>query len=179
MAWWNKPAGTLTPSVSVDRVAAWFTSHSYTFDLDREESAVYSGFDGVSYMFKVAGDQVFVIHGRYLTALPTDEETVERVRSVARRVSDARIMPAVYLVIDEHGLGLHAETTSSIGAGLNDEQLAGVMDFLIGGIDGVMCEILEELGQPSPSQDVEGGAESAGSTEGTEGSGGPEAGDGD
>lgn len=152
MAWWNKPAGSLTPSVSVDRVAAWFTSHSYTYELDRDEGAVYSGFDGVSYMFKVASDPLFVIHGRYLTTLPTDEQTVERVRAVARRVADSRIMPAVYLVIDEHGLGLHAEATSSTGAGLNDEQFAGVMDFLIGGVDGAITEILAELDLPSPAQ---------------------------
>lgn len=179
MAWWNKPAGTLTPSVGVDRIAAWFTSYSYTFDLVREDNAVFSGFNGVSYMFKVVNDRILVVNGRYMTALPTDESTVDRARSVARRVADSRVMPAIYLIVDEHGLALYAEAASSIGAGLNDEQLGGVMDFIIGGIETAVREVLEELGQPSPSQRPDGigsteDAQAAENAEAAEGAGGAE-----
>lgn len=152
MAWWNKPEGTLTPSVSMDRLASWFITNSFAYELGGSGRVIRAGFDGVFYSFTVVSDRIMSVHGSYLTSLPTDFATVEEVRAVAHRVADSRVMPAVYLVVDEQGLGLHANATVSTGGGLNDEQLDSVIDFTIGGIDGAVCEILTELGQPTPDQ---------------------------
>jgi len=49
---------------------------------------------------------------------------------------------ALYTEVDDAGLSLCAEVLTNIGAGLDDAQLAGTMDFILDGVDEALREVL-------------------------------------
>jgi len=70
---------------------------------------------------------------------------LSRVRAVAQEVSSGRLIPALYTEVDDAGLSLCAEVLTNIGAGLDDAQLAGTMDFILDGVDEALREVLGVL----------------------------------
>ena len=91
-------------------------------------------------------------HHRLAAALPGSTE-LSRVRAVAQEVSSGRLIPAFYTEVDDAGLGLCAEVLTNIGAGLDDAQLAGTLDFILDGVDQALREVLGLLAAQDAAAD--------------------------
>ena len=146
MAWWNQPEGSVTPTVTLRRLAAWFAERGYGYDMDLSEGVVRSRVAGFDYVLMVVDRRILVVraHHQFDGPAPGPAE-LSRVRAVAQEVSSGRLIPALYTEVDDAGLALCAEALTNIGVGLDDAQLAGTMDFILEGIDGALREVLSLL----------------------------------
>ena len=149
MAWWNQPEGSVTPTVTLRRLAAWMAERGHRYDLDLSEGVVHFSVAGFDYVLMVVDRRILAVraHHRLAAALPGSAE-LSRVRAVAQEVSSGRLIPAFYTEVDDAGLGLCAEVLTNIGAGLDDAQLAGTLDFILDGVDQALREVLGLLAAP-------------------------------
>ena len=154
MAWWNQPEGSVTPTVTLRRLAAWLAVRGHRYDLDLSEGVVHFSVAGFDYVLMVVDRRILAVraHHRLAAALPGSAE-LSRVRSVAQEVSSGRLIPAFYTEIDDAGLGLCAEVLTNIGAGLDDAQLAGTLDFILDGVDQALREVLDLLAAQDAAAD--------------------------
>ena len=143
MAWWNQPEGSVTPTVTLRRLAAWMAERGHRYDLDLSEGVVRFSAAGFDYVLMVVDRRILVVraHHRLAAALP-GAAALSRVRAVAQEVSSGRLIPAFYTEVDDAGLGLCAEVLTNIGVGLDDAQLAGTLDFILDGVDTALREVL-------------------------------------
>ena len=143
MAWWNQPEGSVTPTVTLRRLAAWLAVRGHRYDLDLSEGVVHFSVAGFDYVLMVVDRRILAVRAHYQLAadLPGSAE-LSRVRAVAQEVSSGRLIPAFYTEVDDAGLGLCAEVLTNIGAGLDDAQLAGTLDFILDGVDTALREVL-------------------------------------
>ena len=143
MAWWNQPEGSVTPTVTLRRLAAWLAVRGHRYDLDLSEGVVHFSVAGFDYVLMVVDRRILAVraHHRLAAALPGSAE-LSRVRAVAQEVSSGRLIPAFYTEVDDAGLSLCAEVLTNIGAGLDDAQLAGTLDFILDGVDTALREVL-------------------------------------
>ena len=154
MAWWNQPEGSVTPTVTLRRLAAWLAVRGHRYDLDLSEGVVHFSVAGFDYVLMVVDRRILAVraHHRLAAALPGSAE-LSRVRSVAQEVSSGRLIPAFYTEVDDAGLGLCAEVLTNIGAGLDDAQLAGTLDFILDGVDQALREVLGLLAAQDAAAD--------------------------
>ena len=154
MAWWNQPEGSVTPTVTLRRLAAWMAERGHRYDLDLSEGVVHFSVAGFDYVAMVVDRRILAVraHHRLAAALPGSAE-LSRVRAVAQEVSSSRLIPAFYTEVDDAGLGLCAEVLTNIGAGLDDAQLAGTLDFILDGVDQALREILSLLAAQDAAAD--------------------------
>ena len=154
MAWWNQPEGSVTPTVTLRRLAAWMAERGHRYDLDLSEGVVHFSVAGFDYVLMVVDRRILAVraHHRLAAALPGSAE-LSRVRSVAQEVSSGRLIPAFYTEVDDAGLGLCAEVLTNIGAGLDDAQLAGTLDFILDGVDEALREVLGLLAAQDAAAD--------------------------
>ena len=154
MAWWNQPEGSVTPTVTLRRLAAWMAERGHRYDLDLSEGVVHFSVAGFDYVLMVVDRRILAVraHHRLAAALPGSAE-LSRVRSVAQEVSSGRLIPAFYTEVDDAGLGLCAEVLTNIGAGLDDAQLAGTLDFILDGVDQALREVLDLLAAQDAAAD--------------------------
>ena len=154
MAWWNQPEGSVTPPVTLRRLAAWMAERGHRYDLDLSEGVVHFSVAGFDYVLMVVDRRILAVraHHRLAAALPGSAE-LSRVRSVAQEVSSGRLIPAFYTEVDDAGLGLCAEVLTNIGAGLDDAQLAGTLDFILDGVDQALREVLGLLAAQDAAAD--------------------------
>ena len=154
MAWWNQPEGSVTPTVTLRRLAAWMAERGHRYDLDLSEGVVHFSVAGFDYVAMVVDRRILAVraHHRLAAALPGSTE-LSRVRSVAQEVSSGRLIPAFYTEVDDAGLGLCAEVLTNIGAGLDDAQLAGTLDFILDGVDQALREVLDLLAAQDAAAD--------------------------
>ena len=154
MAWWNQPEGSVTPTVTLRRLAAWMAERGHRYDLDLFEGVVHFSVAGFDYVAMVVDRRILAVraHHRLAAALPGSTE-LSRVRSVAQEVSSGRLIPAFYTEVDDAGLGLCAEVLTNIGAGLDDAQLAGTLDFILDGVDQALREVLGLLAAQDAAAD--------------------------
>ena len=154
MAWWNQPEGSVTPTVTLRRLAAWMAERGHRYDLDLSEGVVHFSVAGFDYVAMVVDRRILAVraHHRLAAALP-DSAELSRVRSVAQEVSSGRLIPAFYTEVDDAGLGLCAEVLTNIGAGLDDAQLAGTLDFILDGVDQALREVLSLLAAQDAAAD--------------------------
>ena len=154
MAWWNQPEGSVTPTVTLRRLAAWMAERGHRYDLDLSEGVVHFSVAGFDYVAMVVDRRILAVraHHRLAAALPGSTE-LSRVRSVAQEVSSGRLIPAFYTEVDDAGLGLCAEVLTNIGAGLDDAQLAGTLDFILDGVDQALREVLSLLAAQDAAAD--------------------------
>ena len=159
MAWWNQPEGSVTPTVTLRRLAAWMAERGHRYDLDLSEGVVHFSVAGFDYVLMVVDRRILAVraHHRLAAALPGSAE-LSRVRSVAQEVSSGRLIPAFYTEVDDAGLGLCAEVLTNIGAGLDDAQLAGTLDFILDGVDQALREVLGLLAAQDAAADSRPGA---------------------
>ena len=143
MAWWNQPEGSVTPTVTLRRLAAWLAVRGHRYDLDLSEGVVRFSAAGFDYVLMVVDRRILAVRAHYQLAadLPGSAE-LSRVRAVAQEVSSGRLIPAFYTEVDDAGLGLCAEVLTNIGVGLDDAQLAGTLDFILDGVDTALREVL-------------------------------------
>ena len=143
MAWWNQPERSVTPTVTLRRLAAWMAERGHRYDLDLSEGVVHFSVAGFDYVLMVVDRRILAVraHHRLAAALPGSAE-LSRVRALAQEVSSGRLIPAFYTEVDDAGLGLCAEVLTNIGAGLDDAQLAGTLDFILDGVDQALREVL-------------------------------------
>ena len=155
MAWWNQPEGSVTPTVTLRRLAAWMAERGHRYDLDLSEGVVHFSVAGFDYAAMVVDRRILAVraHHRLAAALPGSAE-LSRVRSVAQEVSSGRLIPAFYTEVDDAGLGLCAEVLTNIGAGLDDAQLAGTLDFIVDGVDEALREVLSLLADEEADADM-------------------------
>lgn len=175
MAWWNQPEGSVTPTVTLRRLAAWMAERGHRYDLDLSEGVVHFSVAGFDYVLMVVDRRILAVraHHRLAAALPGSAE-LSRVRSVAQEVSSGRLIPAFYTEVDDAGLGLCAEVLTNIGAGLDDAQLAGTLDFILDGVDQALREVLGLLAaqdaaadrRPGVGPDTEGVSDADGERDG-------------
>ena len=154
MAWWNQPEGSVTPTVTLRRLAAWMAERGHRYDLDLSEGVVHFSVAGFDYVLMVVDRRILAVraHHRLAAALPGSAE-LSRVRAVAQEVSSSRLIPAFYTEVDDAGLGLCAEVLTNIGAGLDDAQLAGTLDFILDGVDQALREVLGLLAAQDAAAD--------------------------
>ena len=146
MAWWNQPEGSVTPTVTLRRLAAWLAARGHRYDLDLSEGVVHSSVAGFDYALMVVDRRILAVraHHRLAATRPGGAE-LSRVRAVAQEISSGRLIPAFYTEVDDAGLSLCAEVLTNIGAGLDDAQLAGTLDFILDGVDQALREVLDLL----------------------------------
>ena len=154
MAWWNQPEGSVTPTVTLRRLAAWLAVRGHRYDLDLSEGVVHFSVAGFDYVLMVVDRRILVVraHHRLTAALP-GAAALSRVRAVAQEVSSGRLIPAFYTEVDAAGLSLCAEVLTNIGAGLDDAQLAGTLDFILDGVDQALREVLGLLAAQDAAAD--------------------------
>lgn len=154
MAWWNQPEGSVTPTVTLRRLAAWLAARGHRYDLDLSEGVVHFSVAGFDYALMVVDRRILAVraHHRLAAARPGSAE-LSRVRAVAQEVSSGRLIPAFYTEVDDAGLSLCAEVLTNIGAGLDDAQLAGTLDFILGGVDQALREVLDLLAAQDAAAD--------------------------
>lgn len=154
MAWWNQPEGSVTPTVTLRRLAAWLAVRGYRYDLDLSEGVVHFSVAGFDYVLMVVDRRILAVrvHHRLAATRPGSAE-LSRVRAVAQEVSSGRLIPAFYTEVDAAGLSLCAEVLTNIGAGLDDAQLAGTLDFILDGVDQALREVLGLLAAQDAAAD--------------------------
>ena len=154
MAWWNQPEGSVTPTVTLRRLAAWMAERGHRYDLDLSEGVVHFSVAGFDYVLMVVDRRILAVraHHRLAATRPGSTE-LSRVRAVAQEVSSGRLIPAFYTEVDDAGLGLCAEVLTNIGAGLDDAQLAGTLDFILDGVDQALREVLGLLAAQDAAAD--------------------------
>lgn len=154
MAWWNQPEGSVTPTVTLRRLAAWLAERGHRYDLDLSEGVVHFSVAGFDYVLMVVDRRILAVraHHRLAATLPGSAE-LSRVRAVAQEVSSGRLIPAFYTEVDDAGLSLCAEVLTNIGAGLDDAQLAGTLDFILDGVDQALREVLDLLAAQDAAAD--------------------------
>ena len=154
MAWWNQPEGSVTPTVTLRRLAAWLAVRGHRYDLDLSEGVVQFSVAGFDYVLMVVDRRILAVraHHRLAAARPGSAE-LSRVRAVAQEVSSGRLIPAFYTEVDAAGLSLCAEVLTNIGAGLDDAQLAGTLDFILDGVDQALREVLGLLAAQDAAAD--------------------------
>ena len=154
MAWWNQPEGSVTPTVTLRRLAAWLAARGHRYDLDLSEGVVRFSAAGFDYVLMVVDRRILAVRAHYQLAadLPGSAE-LSRVRAVAQEVSSGRLIPAFYTEVDDAGLGLCAEVLTNIGVGLDDAQLAGTLDFILDGVDQSLREVLNLLAAQDAAAD--------------------------
>ena len=154
MAWWNQPEGSVTPTVTLRRLAAWLAARGHRYDLDLSEGVVHFSVAGFDYVLMVVDRRILAVraHHRLAATRPGSAE-LSRVRAVAQEVSSGRLIPAFYTEVDDAGLSLCAEVLTNIGAGLDDAQLAGTLDFILGGVDQALREVLDLLAAQDAAAD--------------------------
>jgi len=154
MAWWNQPEGSVTPTVTLRRLAAWLAVRGHRYDLDLSEGVVHFSVAGFDYVLMVVDRRILAVraHHRLAATRPGSAE-LSRVRAVAQEVSSGRLIPAFYTEVDDAGLSLCAEVLTNIGAGLDDAQLAGTLDFTLDGVDQALREVLDLLAAQDAAAD--------------------------
>lgn len=154
MAWWNQPEGSVTPTVTLRRLAAWLAGRGHRYDLDLSEGVVHFSVAGFDYVLMVVDRRILAVraHHRLAATRPGSVE-LSRVRAVAQEVSSGRLIPAFYTEVDDAGLSLCAEVLTNIGAGLDDAQLAGTLDFILDGVDQSLREVLNLLAAQDAAAD--------------------------
>lgn len=154
MAWWNQPEGSVTPTVTLRRLAAWLAVRGHRYDLDLSEGVVHFSVAGFDYVLMVVDRRILAVraHHRLAATRPGSAE-LSRVRAVAQEVSSGRLIPAFYTEVDAAGLSLCAEVLTNIGAGLDDAQLAGTLDFILDGVDQALREVLSLLAAQDAAAD--------------------------
>ena len=155
MAWWNQPEGSVTPTVTLRRLAAWLAARGHRYDIDLSEGVVRFSVAGFDYVLMVVDRRILAVraHHQLAAVLPGTAE-LSRVRTVAQEVSSGRLIPALYTEVDDAGLGLCAEVLTNIGAGLDDAQLAGTLDFIVDGVDEALREVLSLLADEEADADM-------------------------
>ena len=153
MAWWNQPEGAVTPTVTLRRLAAWLAECGYGYDIDLSEGLVRSSVAGFDYVLTVVDRRILAVRAHHDLGGPAPS-------AVAQEVSGGRLIPALYTEVDDAGLSLCAEVLTNIGAGLDDAQLAGTMDFILDGVDEALREVLGVLDEAAGPT----GTETAGET---------------
>ena len=143
MAWWNQPEGSVTPTVTLRRLAAWLAARGHRYDLDLSEGVVRFSAAGFDYVLMVVDRRILAVRAHYQLAadLPGSAE-LSRVRAVALYFFIVRVITEFYTEVDDAGLSLCAEVLTNIGVGLDDAQLAGTLDFILDGVDTALREVL-------------------------------------
>ena len=155
MAWWNQPEGSVTPTVTLRRLAAWLAVRGHRYDLDLSEGVVHFSVAGFDYVLMVVDRRILAVRAhRRLAATRPGSAELSRVRAVAQEVSSGRLIPAFYTEVDAAGLSLCAEVLTNIGAGLDDAQLAGTLDFILDGVDQALREVLGLLAAQDAAVDI-------------------------
>ena len=154
MAWWNQPEGSVTPTVTLRRLAAWLAVRGHRDDLALSGGVVHFSVAGFDYVLMVVDRRILAVraHHRLAATRPGSAE-LSRVRAVAQEVSSGRLIPAFYTEVDDAGLSLCAEVLTNIGAGLDDAQLAGTLDFILDGVDQALREVLDLLAAQDAAAD--------------------------
>ena len=154
MAWWNQPEGSVTPTVTLRRLAAWLAVRGHRYDLDLSEGVVHFSVAGFDYVLMVVDRRILAVRAHHrLSATRPGSAELSRVRAVAQEVSSGRLIPAFYTEVDDAGLSLCAEVLTNIGAGLDDAQLAGTLDFILDGVDQALREVLGLLAAQDAAAD--------------------------
>ena len=154
MAWWNQPEGSVTPTVTLRRLAAWLAVRGHRYDLDLSEGVVHFSVAGFDYVLMVVDRRILAVRAHHDLGGPAPSAAMlSRVRAVAQEVSSGRLIPAFYTEVDDAGLSLCAEVLTNIGAGLDDAQLAGTLDFILDGVDQSLREVLNLLAAQDAAAD--------------------------
>ena len=154
MAWWNQPEGSVTPTVTLRRLASWLAVRGHRYDLDLSEGVVHFSVAGFDYVLMVVDRRILAVRAHHrLTATRPGSAELSRVHAVAQEVSSGRLIPAFYTEVDAAGLSLCAEVLTNIGAGLDDAQLAGTLDFILDGVDQALREVLDLLAAQDAAAD--------------------------
>ena len=96
MAWWNHPEGSVTPTVTLRRLAAWLAERGYSYDIDLSEGLVHSSVAGFDYALMVVDRRILAVRAHHrLTGPVPGAAGLAQVRAMAQEVSSGRLIPAL------------------------------------------------------------------------------------
>ena len=104
MAWWNEAAGDQTPPVTLDRV------------------------DGYSCVVAVVDNNLLAIYARSWLNLPDEAEVTAPLRELLNTLNQSQSIPTLSTFVDDDGHQVAAEVAAVVAEGLNDDQLANILD---------------------------------------------------
>ena len=128
MAWWNEAAGDQTPPVTLDRVAAWFDDNRFAYERRQDNSAIVAGFDDYSCVVAVVDDNLLAIYARSWLNLPDEVEVTAPLRELLNTLNQSQSIPTLSTFVDDAGRQVAAEVAAVVAEGLNDDQLANILD---------------------------------------------------
>ena len=160
MAWWNEAAGDQTPPVTLDRVAAWFDDNRFAYERRLDNSAIVAGFDGYSCVVAVVDDNLLAIYARSWLNLPDEVEVTAPLRELLNTLNQSQSIPTLSTFVDDDGRQVAAEVAAVVAEGLNDDQLANILDTSLQAIVSNF-EGLEEVGKSLRATGERRGAASA------------------
>ena len=128
MAWWNEPAGDQTPQVTIDRVAAWFDDNGFTYTRKQDDSAIVAGFDEYSYVVAIVDENLLAIYARSWLNLPDEAQVTAPLRELLNTLNQSQSIPTLSTFVDDDGRQVAAEVAVLVAEGLNDDQLANILD---------------------------------------------------
>lgn len=128
MAWWNEAAGDQTPPVTLDRVAAWFDDNRFTYDRRPDNSAIVAGFDDYSYVVAIVDGDLLAIYARSWLNLPDEAQVTATLRELLNTLNQSQSIPTLSSFVDADGRQVAAEVAVPVAEGLNDDQLANILD---------------------------------------------------
>ena len=128
MAWWNEAAGDQTPPVTLDRVAAWFDYNRFAYERRQDNSAIVAGFDGYSCVVAVVDNNLLAIYARSWLNLPDEAEVTAPLRELLNTLNQSQSIPTLSTFVDDDGRQVAAEVAAVVAEGLNDDQLANILD---------------------------------------------------
>ena len=159
MAWWNQPEGSVTPTVTLRRLAAWMAERGHRYDLDLSEGVVHFSVAGFDYVLMVVDRRILAVRAHHRLA-GTLDFILDGVDTALREVLG--LLAAQDAAADRRpGVGPETEGVSDADADADGER------------DGATVIVLPE--EPRPAQaaddptDVAGAAEAAGGQSGQEG----------
>ena len=68
MAWWNQPEGSVTPTVTLRRLAAWLAVRGHRHDLDLSEGVVHFSVAGFDYVLMVVDRRILAVRAHHQRA---------------------------------------------------------------------------------------------------------------
>ena len=128
MAWWNEAAGDQTPPVTLDRVAAWFDGNRFAYERRPDNSAIVAGFDDCSYVVAIVDGNLLAIYARSWLNLPDEAEVTAPLRELLNTLNQSQSIPTLSTFVDNDGRQVAAEVAVLVAEGLNDDQLANILD---------------------------------------------------
>lgn len=155
MAWFNEAANAAAAClpVTLDRIEKTLQSHNFTYD--REDEAIYSGFDGYPVVFLLTGDDEILMMSMVAPSFRLPAERTGEVIKWAMKNNYESFLGVFYAIPaeDDDGTDVRLDIAYPVAAGLNDDQLDLYLSFAIQAGVEIMENFAKDFSLTSPSEE--------------------------